>query len=94
MQCAVDPNMEQTATTHANWFGAPGPLFCGPKTLYPTVGHWDYSYTCDLPWEDPPEYCTDYPGQKGGRPVNDIEGGVENANGRTDVEGCCWWGRG
>ena len=93
MQCEVDPDMEMTATTQANWYGAPGPLFCGPRSKFPTVGYWDYSYICDYSWEDPPRYCTDYPGQKGGRPVND-EGGVPNANGRTDVEGCCWWGRG
>ena len=154
MQCDVDLDMELTATTQASWYGAPGPLFCGPKVsavrlfgraastfgrqgsqcnaslvqipvsgvsavrlfgrAAPTVGrqrsqcktcfcttcrYWDYSYTCDYSWKDPPEYCSDYPGQKGGRYVNEgdeggIAGGVPNASGRTDVEGCCWWGRG
>ncbi|KAL9184834.1 hypothetical protein ACHAXT_002611 [Thalassiosira profunda] len=92
MQCDVDPDMEITATTQAKWYGAPGPLFCGPKSKYPFTGHWDYHHECDFSWEDPPRYCEDYPGQKGGRAVNDEP--VANANGRTDVEGCCWWGRG
>ena len=92
MQCDVDPNMEQKASTQANWYGAPGPLFCGPKSKYPFTGYWDYGYMCDFPWKDPPEYCTDYPGQKGGQAVNDEP--IPNGGNRTDVEGCCWWGRG
>jgi len=31
-------------------------------------------------------------GQKAGRYDNSVP--VANRNGRTDVEGCCWWGRG
>ena len=69
-----------------------GPLFCGPKSKYPFTGYWDYGFQCDFPWKDPPEYCPDYPGQKGGRYDNSEP--VENRNNRTDVEGCCWWGRG
>jgi hypothetical protein len=81
MQCEVDPNMEITATTHATWYGAPGPLFCGPKTKYPYTGFWDYTYECD----DPPENCNDYPGQKSGR-FDNSEPVMNRAN-RTDVEG-------
>ncbi len=92
MQCDVDTDMALKATTQASWYGAPGPLFCGPTTLYPTTGYWDYTYTCDYSWEDPPRYCTDYPGQKGGR-YDDSEA-TKNRNNRTDVMGCCWWGRG
>ena len=92
MQCQVDPNMEITATTQASWYGAPGPLFCGPTSTYPTTGYWDYTYMCDYSWEDPPRYCTDYVGQKGGRYDNSEV--VMNRNNRTDVMGCCWWGRG
>ena len=92
MQCQVDPNMELKATTQASWYGAPGPLFCGPTSVYPTTGYWDYTYTCDYSWEDPPRYCTDYVGQKGGRYDNSEV--VMNRNNRTDVMGCCWWGRG
>ena len=88
MQCDYDPNMEIKATTNANWYGAPAPLFCAPTSKMPFTGYWDYSFNCDNPWKDPPEYCPDYPGQKGGQFVNDEP--IENRLGRTDVEGCCW----
>jgi hypothetical protein len=58
-----------------------GPLFCGPKTKYPFTGYWDYGFECDFPWKDPPEYCPDYPGQKGGRYDNSEP--VMNRNNRT-----------
>jgi len=35
MACEVDINMEQVAYTNAKWYGAPGPLYCGPKSKYP-----------------------------------------------------------
>lgn len=35
MACEVDLNMEQVAYTNAKWYGAPGPLYCGPKSKYP-----------------------------------------------------------
>jgi len=92
MECEVDPNMSIKATTHAKWYGAPGPMFCGPKSEYPETGIWDYNYNCNNPWAEPPEYCTDYDDQKAGRVDNTVR--VANRNGRTDVEGCCWWGRG
>jgi hypothetical protein len=92
MECPVDPNMTITATTHAQWYGAPGPLQCGPKSMFPFTGYWDYNYECNKPWADPPEKCTDYPNQKAGRQNN--EAPIPNNSGRTDVEGCCWWGRG
>ena len=41
---------------------------------------------------DPPETCDVYEGQKAGAFENDKP--VTNKSGRTDVEGCCWWGRG
>lgn len=34
MECPVDPNMSIKGVTHAKWYGAPGPLFCGPKSEY------------------------------------------------------------
>jgi len=92
MQCPVDTEMTITATTNAKWYGAPAPLKCGPKSLYPTTGYWDYFYEYNKPWADPPGTCDDYPGQKAGREVSTEA--VPNRNGRTDVEGCCWWGRG
>ncbi|EJK55173.1 hypothetical protein THAOC_25123 [Thalassiosira oceanica] len=92
MQCQVDPTLQITATTHASWYGAPAPLFCGPKSTYPFTGVWDHSYECNKAWANPPEYCDVYEGQKAGRFKNDSP--YANRNGRTDVEGCCYWGRG
>lgn len=40
MECPVDPNMSIKAVTHAKWYGAPGPLFCGPKSEYEFTGFW------------------------------------------------------
>ncbi|CAK8993802.1 Chitin-binding type-4 domain-containing protein [Durusdinium trenchii] len=91
MQCDVDPDMEIVATTNAKWYGAPGPLRCGPKSKYPTTGFWDYSAECNKPWANPPERCTAYEGQLAGK---EVAGATANTAGRTDVEGCCWWGRG
>ena len=81
----MDPDMTIKASTNALWFGAPGPLYCGPTTLYPTTGYWDFEYLCN-------SSCTVYEGQKAGREVTTSV--IPNAAGRTDVEGCCWWGRG
>lgn len=78
--------------TNARWWGAPGPLFCGPKTQYPHTGYWDYSFECNNQWANPPIYCDDYEGQKGGKHIDNAP--YANAAGRIDVEGCCWWGRG
>jgi len=92
MECEVDPQMTITAVTNAKWWGAPGPLKCGPKSMYPQTGYWDYYFNCDNIWADPPETCDAYEGQTGGKANNDAP--YPNAAGRTDVEGCCWWGRG
>ena len=40
MECPVDPDMTITAITHAEWWGAPGPLMCGPKSMIPQTGYW------------------------------------------------------
>jgi len=92
MECAVDPDMTITAVTHAKWWGAPGPLKCGPTSLYPHTGYWDFTQQCggDPSWGGIP--CDDYEGQKGGGEVNTMP--YANGAGRTDVQGCCWWGRG
>jgi len=42
MECPVDAQMTQVALTSALWFQAPAPLKCGPKSMYPTTGFWDY----------------------------------------------------
>jgi len=92
MECPVKKEMQITATTNAKWWGAPEPLFCGPKEKYPFTGFWDHSYNCDDPWANPPLSCDTYEGQKGGGFNHDAP--HANSAGRTDVEGCCWWGRG
>lgn len=78
--------MQISAVTNAKWWGAPEPLKCGPKSVYPFTGYWDYLKEC------PGGSCTDYPGQQGGG--EDTTEPYPNNAGRTDVEGCCWWGRG
>jgi hypothetical protein len=92
MECPVNPNMKIKASTNAKWYGAPAPLFCGPKTDYPFTGYWDHSVECNKPWANPPAYCEEYEGQKAGAFNNNSP--VPNSSGRTDVEGCCFWGRG
>jgi len=92
MECPIKKDMTITATTHATWWGAPAPLFCAPKKKYPTTGYWDHRGICDDAWADVPMKCEVYEGQKGGEFNNDSV--APNTAGRTDVEGCCWWGRG
>jgi hypothetical protein len=97
MECPVRKDMIIKAATHAKWLGgadgAPGPLYCSPKTLeQPFTGVWDHLYNCNRPTEDPPETCDVYEGQQAGRYDNSFPAG--NAAARSDVEGCCFWGRG
>eukprot|EP00658_Telonema_sp_P-2_P012330 TRINITY_DN1469_c0_g2_i1.p1 TRINITY_DN1469_c0_g2~~TRINITY_DN1469_c0_g2_i1.p1 ORF type:complete len:898 (+),score=114.66 TRINITY_DN1469_c0_g2_i1:98-2791(+) len=117
MQCEVDPDMEIIATTHAKWYGAPAPLFCGPRSKVPKAPKWDLGGWCDpndwaswRPWTDAQEFfdalaagvtCQEYEQQKAGRWTECGGNGCPNTAApnfgqlaRTDVEGCCWWGRG
>jgi len=94
MACEVDPEMELTATTNAKWYGAPGPLSCAPRSKTGATGYWSHSLECNKPWASPPEYCTAYEGQKAGGVVEVPPSGAANVAGRTDTEGCCFWGRG
>lgn len=92
MECPVKADMEITATTNAKWWGAPAPLFCAPKAKHQFTGFWDHSKECDKSWANPPEYCDVYQGQLAGGFSDSSP--VPNSSGRTDVEGCCFWGRG
>ena len=49
-------------------------------------------FDCNNPWADPPITCNVYEGQRAGQFDNTMP--VANSAGRTDVEGCCFWGRG
>ena len=89
MECKVDPNMSIKGVTNSKWDGAPGPMFCGPKTdEQPFSGYWDHTYECNKSWATPPETCSVYEGQKAGQ--YDQSAPFANNAGRTDVEGCCW----
>lgn len=92
MQCPLDLNMQKTAATEAKWYGAPGPFFCAPKSVIPVSPGWNYNFQCNQPWANPPLNCSVYPGQKAGE--WDYSKPYPNQAGRTDVQGCCWWGRG
>lgn len=111
--CPLDPNMRIVAVTNAEWYGAPGPLFCAPKTDVPFTGYWDIGGWCAAPLNAKPltydtllnelsgkSTCKAYVGQKAGTYAQDHA--VQNCNPadatcttpRSDVENCCWWGRG
>jgi hypothetical protein len=49
MECPVNPNLKIKATTNANWYEAPAPLYCKPKTDYPFTVYFDYSAECNKP---------------------------------------------
>ena len=100
--------MTITAKTSAVYWGAPPPLYCGPKTTYPRPGWWNHKLAPRLketPCTDPGKIhdssadkkCKIYPLQRGGGwSLENVESdkGAPNQTGRTDVERCCWWGRG
>lgn len=92
MTCPVRKDMRIKATTNAKWYGAPAPLYCEPKGERGFTGYWNHLAECNRPWANPPQYCTEYDGQKAGAFNHNAP--VPNASGRTDVEGCCFWGRG
>jgi len=80
-ECEVDPNMKLTSVSESIHEGDhPPPLECFPRTNEQTVtGHYDPTFLNE---------------DLGGIMIN-VEGDVIPSKlGRTDVEGCCWWGRG
>lgn len=106
MACPRDPTMQVTATTHARWYGAPGPMFCAPDaTLIAAglssdgrTGRWDYGFDC---WPYPATEAGFSPSDEPAwsRPECQVYSGqragrwVWDGSG-SSVEGCCWWGRG
>ncbi|MGO2127962.1 MAG: cellulose-binding domain-containing protein [Pseudoalteromonas prydzensis] len=100
--CPRDEKMEQTATTHAKWYGAPAPIFVAPDAVLAEqgllvngkVGRWTNAGHCNtVPTAiDTSKQvyergeCQQYVGQKAG---NFIWDGSDES-----VQGCGWWGRG
>jgi len=39
--CPIKKDMVMVASTSATWWGAPAPLFCGPKEIFPHALQWD-----------------------------------------------------
>ena len=106
MACPKNPSLSMTAVTHARWYGAPGPLFCAPKSELiaagvskdGNTGYWNYTSDC---WPYP---ATEAGFQASGgpaylRPECQVYEGQKAGKYVFDgsggaVEGCCWWGRG
>jgi hypothetical protein len=100
--CPRDEKMEQTANTHAKWYGAPAPIFAAPDAVLAEqgllvngkVGRWTNAGHCNtVPTAIDTskqvferEECKQYVGQKAGSFIWD--GSDES------VQGCGWWGRG
>lgn len=83
MECPLDPTMVAQAKTNAKWYGAPAPLFAGPKSQTGTyTPAWNPYAPC------PNGVCSVYPGQQGGAWE---PGPAANRAGRTDTENCVWW---
>lgn len=106
MACPKDPTMQMTASTHAKWYGAPGPLFCAPKSALiaagvskdGTTGHWDYGSDC-YPYPATQPGFLESSADAFLRPKCEVYAGQKAGgyvfDGSGDaVEGCCWWGRG
>ena len=100
--CNRDEKMEQTANTHAKWYGAPAPIFTAPDAVLAEqgrlvngkVGRWTNASHCNtVPTAIDTskqvferDECKQYIGQKAG---NFIWDGSDES-----VQGCGWWGRG
>jgi hypothetical protein len=111
--CPENSQMQLEASTNADWWGAPPPLFCGPKSTYNNLGYWNPLKSCGGPNNSCEGEPFHYDGQQGGvyvpmsadprypnfyyaNPLPDENGVTPNPRppARTNVEGCCWWGRG
>jgi hypothetical protein len=106
LACPRDPNLEDTAVTHARWWGAPGPLFCASDRALAEAGlskdgksgHWDHRTDC-APF---PAAAPDFKlGNEQAFRRAECKAYVGQKAGKwvwdgsgDSVEGCCWWGRG
>ena len=78
-QCEVDVNMQKTAEPN-HYQTQQNSIFPPPMQCYPRTVNEPYTG-----YFDPRE---------GGSVIISKSRAVPNSNGRTDIEGCCWWGRG
>ncbi|WP_019614197.1 cellulose-binding domain-containing protein [Psychromonas ossibalaenae] len=101
--CPRDEKMEVSALTHAQWYGAPAPIFAAPDAVLDEqgllvnghVGRWTNNGHCnDVPTAvDTSKQvyerneCQVYEGQKAGSFIWD-------GSSQDSVQGCGWWGRG
>jgi len=103
MACPRNPSGAMTAVTHAQWYGASGPLFCAPDATLEAAGlsvggRWDYSHDC-WPYPATEAGFTPSDGPAWSRPECEVYEGQRAGRWVFDgtggsVEGCCWWGRG
>lgn len=87
MSCEVDPQMTAVANTHGIFSGAPPPLECYPSTTIQYTGAWNPALSCIE------NGCSSYPGQTMGS-IDPDSMPTANSFGKSNVENCCWWGRG
>jgi hypothetical protein len=106
--CPLSTTMETTAMNNGGWDGAPPPLICGPRSKYSGLGYWNPLLPCLDATGSCDGQPFSYPGQKSGVYVpvsednrypqfyyaNPLSGQAARTPPRTNVEGCCWWGRG
>jgi hypothetical protein len=106
--CPLSTTMEMTATTNGLWDGAPPPLICGPRSKYSGLGYWNPLLPCQDATGSCDGQPFSYPSQKSGVYVpvskdnrypqfyyaNPLPGQAAREPPRTNVDGCCWWGRG
>lgn len=101
--CKSDPTMTIIGETNATWNGAPPPLFCAPRSKTGEyMGNWNPS---ESEYNDkinqkiftrPDEFIK---GIKEANPQNRYYlgqnyGFPQKSTNPSNVEGCCWWGRG
>lgn len=102
--CPRNPKMEITASTHAAWYGAPGPLFTAPDAVLQeqgllvngSVGRWSYSGPdCSTSSAEFDPQKQAYEREECGVYQGQKAGGfVWDGSAGKSLEGCGWWGRG
>ncbi len=105
--CPKAPNMEVTAVTNAKYYGAAGPLFAGPDSLFEEAGfyvdgkpgRWEYNFHCqgapatDSNFTTPKLQAWE---REECKIYKGQKGGkyVWDGTSKRSLQGCVWWGRG